>query len=175
MENRDQGLQDLRGGDSSAAESAAGGTAGSGTSASTGGGGGGIDGAANKRPRTHGEEMISWRVVGGSDQNMLEVMRRAFFQDLEESAVVMLSHPPKGTRDEWIEVPLPGLGEIGIQVHRKERVKLFDTEKEGYEGTKRTIAWSVGGGLWVDLSSRKGRREKFEKGKWVGYTIFKKS
>ena len=123
-------------------------------------------------PRTHGEEMISRRVVGGSDQSMLEVMRRAFFQDVEESAVIMLSHPPKGTRDEWIEVPLPGLGEIGIQVHRKERVKLFDTEKEGYEGTKRTIAWS---GLWVDLSPRKGRREKYENGKWVGYTIFKKS
>ena len=67
------------GGDSSAG---AGGTAGSGTSASTGGGGGGIDGAA----RTHGEEMISRRVVGGSDQNMLEVMRRAFFQDLEGRA-----------------------------------------------------------------------------------------
>ena len=104
--------------------------------------------------------MIPQRLVGAMEQNMLDRTQHAFFQDVEASMV--LAKKPTGVRDEWMDVPLPAGLEFGVQIHRKERMKLFDTERRA--------------GLCGDeeLVPRRGRRGKYEKAKWVGYTIFKK-
>lgn len=61
------------------------------------------------------------------EQNMLDRTQHAFFQDVEASMV--LAKKPTGVRDEWMDVPLPAGLEFGVQIHRKERMKLFDTER----------------------------------------------
>ena len=123
-----------------------------------------------------GEEVLQRRLVGAAGQDMLDLMRMAFFQDVEASVVLMteiLASRPQGVRDEWMDVPLPVGIVFGVQVHRRERRKLFDTERQGFHETKRTEAWSAaGGGKWVDRSIRRGRKEKYEITPWVGYTIF---
>ena len=136
----------------------------------------GADEVAAKRPRVCGEEVIQRRLVGAPVQNMLDIMRMAFFPDVEASVVLMteiLASRPQGVRDEWMDVPLPVGIVFGVQVRRKERKKLFDTERQGFNEVKRTVAWSVvGSGKWVDRSIRRGRKEKYEFTPWVGYTIF---